>query len=51
MSGKDLVVISLKVPRDLLQDMDRAVEMGRYKSRSDLIRKAVRKELVRGGLR
>jgi len=50
MAGKNLVVISLKIPRDLLEDVDKVVKSGRYRSRSDLIRRAIRRELLRGRL-
>lgn len=50
--GSDLVLISLKLPRSLLQDVDRAVKEGGYISRSDFIRHAVREflEMLRKGV-
>jgi Arc/MetJ-type ribon-helix-helix transcriptional regulator len=45
-SKKELVVVTVKLPIWMLVEIEALVRMGRYNSRSDLIRTAVR-ELLR----
>jgi len=46
MSGWELKVISIKLPREILNIIDYLVERGVYVSRSSLIRDAIRRLLL-----
>jgi Arc/MetJ-type ribon-helix-helix transcriptional regulator len=47
MSEGGTVVITVKVPRKLAEDMDRCLVKGPYTNRSEFIRSAIREKLER----
>jgi Arc/MetJ-type ribon-helix-helix transcriptional regulator len=49
MSEGETVVITVKVPRKLAEDMDRYLVKGPYTNRSEFIRSAIREKLERVG--
>jgi Arc/MetJ-type ribon-helix-helix transcriptional regulator len=47
MRKEDGITVSLRLPRKIIEEVDKVVEQGFFQSRSDFIREAIRQYLIR----
>ncbi|MCI4408088.1 MAG: ribbon-helix-helix protein, CopG family [Thermofilum sp.] len=47
MREEDAVIISVRIPKKLLEQMDKLIGQGLFQSRSDFLREAIRSYIIR----